>query len=199
MQIGHSGRKGSTQVGWEQMDHPLGEGQLAARRAVADSVHERCFPDTAGDDARRHAANTRRVRPLYGAGQRGRLRHARAAHGARLPARELHLAADECAQRRVRRIDRQPDALPARSVSRLPRRVAAGQADVGADLGDRLGAGRPARRGSRCARADAEGRRLRPDRRLRPARRCRSSGRSTGACSRRRSPTGLRNESASRR
>jgi anthraniloyl-CoA monooxygenase len=26
MQIGHSGRKGSTQLGWEQMDHPLGEG-----------------------------------------------------------------------------------------------------------------------------------------------------------------------------
>ncbi|HEV8094382.1 MAG TPA: bifunctional salicylyl-CoA 5-hydroxylase/oxidoreductase, partial [Burkholderiales bacterium] len=25
MQIGHSGRKGSTQLGWEQMDHPLGE------------------------------------------------------------------------------------------------------------------------------------------------------------------------------
>ena len=26
MQIGHSGRKGSTQLGWERMDHPLGSG-----------------------------------------------------------------------------------------------------------------------------------------------------------------------------
>jgi anthraniloyl-CoA monooxygenase len=26
MQIGHSGRKGSTQLGWERIDHPLGEG-----------------------------------------------------------------------------------------------------------------------------------------------------------------------------
>jgi anthraniloyl-CoA monooxygenase len=26
LQLGHAGRKGSTQVGWEQMDHPLGSG-----------------------------------------------------------------------------------------------------------------------------------------------------------------------------
>ena len=29
LQLGHSGRKGSTQVGWEQMDHPLPEGNWA--------------------------------------------------------------------------------------------------------------------------------------------------------------------------
>ena len=26
LQLGHSGRKGSTQLGWEEMDHPLPEG-----------------------------------------------------------------------------------------------------------------------------------------------------------------------------
>ena len=38
MQIGHSGRKGSTQLGWERMDHPLGAGQLAGRVGLADSL-----------------------------------------------------------------------------------------------------------------------------------------------------------------
>ena len=37
-QIGHSGRKGSTQLLWEGEDQPLPDGQLAADRAVAAAV-----------------------------------------------------------------------------------------------------------------------------------------------------------------
>jgi anthraniloyl-CoA monooxygenase len=35
MQIGHSGRKGSTQLGWERMDHPLGQGNWPTVSASA--------------------------------------------------------------------------------------------------------------------------------------------------------------------
>jgi anthraniloyl-CoA monooxygenase len=33
MQLGHSGRKGSTQLGWERMDHPLESGNWPVARA----------------------------------------------------------------------------------------------------------------------------------------------------------------------
>ena len=35
MQLGHSGPKGSTQLGWETMDAPLAQGQLGGDGAVA--------------------------------------------------------------------------------------------------------------------------------------------------------------------
>ncbi len=37
IQLGHSGPKGSTQLGWEEMDAPLARRELAGGRAVADS------------------------------------------------------------------------------------------------------------------------------------------------------------------
>jgi anthraniloyl-CoA monooxygenase len=74
MQIGHAGRKGSTQLGWERMDHPLekgnwpvvsaspipyyeGESQVPAeldaggmRKVVADFVRSTRYADEAGFD-----------------------------------------------------------------------------------------------------------------------------------------------------
>ena len=38
IQLGHSGPKGSTQLGWETMDAPLDRWQLADHRAVAGRV-----------------------------------------------------------------------------------------------------------------------------------------------------------------
>ena len=38
MQLGHSGRKGSTKLMWEGMDEPLPDGQLGGRRPVAAAV-----------------------------------------------------------------------------------------------------------------------------------------------------------------
>ena len=40
MQIGHSGRKGSTQLGWERIDHPLGEGNWPLLSASPIAYYE---------------------------------------------------------------------------------------------------------------------------------------------------------------
>jgi 2,4-dienoyl-CoA reductase-like NADH-dependent reductase (Old Yellow Enzyme family) len=70
MQLGHSGPKGSTQVGWEQPDEPLHR-QLAAaggqRRGLRPDQ-----PDSASDDARRHGpreGGVCAVHPLCGRGR----------------------------------------------------------------------------------------------------------------------------------
>ena len=41
LQLGHSGRKGSTQLGWEDIDHPLRGRQLAGAVGLADPVLRR--------------------------------------------------------------------------------------------------------------------------------------------------------------
>ena len=53
IQLGHSGPKGSTQLGWETMDAPLDERQLGGDGAVARGVVAG-QPGAARDDARRH-------------------------------------------------------------------------------------------------------------------------------------------------
>ena len=50
LQLGHSGRKGSTQLGWEEADHPLPCGQLADHFGVAAAVHRRREPGAEGSE-----------------------------------------------------------------------------------------------------------------------------------------------------
>ncbi len=47
LQIGHAGRKGSTQLGWEKMDHPLESGNWPRCLGVADSLLEGDIADAA--------------------------------------------------------------------------------------------------------------------------------------------------------
>ena len=103
LQLGHAGRKGSTQVGWEKMDHPLPEGNwpilapspLPYYEGISQVPVEMTRADM-DDGARGVCAR----HPLRAAGG---LRHARAAHGAWLPAGLLPLAAHQPSHRRVRR------------------------------------------------------------------------------------------------
>ena len=89
LQLGHSGGKGSTKLGWEGNDVPLDEGNwpvmAASRRALVAGQ-----PGAAADDPRRHGRGPRPVRRRGPHGPRGRLRHGRAARRARLSAVELH-------------------------------------------------------------------------------------------------------------
>jgi anthraniloyl-CoA monooxygenase len=97
-QIGHSGRKGSTQLGWEQMDAPLKDGNWEIVSASAMSLVEgQRHP--ARDHPRRHGPRARRVCQRGRNGRSRRLRHDRDARRARLPAVVLHLAAVEHPQR----------------------------------------------------------------------------------------------------
>ena len=175
-----------------------GERQLAGDLGFADSVLRGHLAGAARSDPAdmKGSPRIRKINPLR---RRGRLRHARAAHGARLSARQLHFAADEPADGRLRRDDRESHALPAGGVPRLPRRMAAGKAHVGAHLGHRLGAGRPLGGGAHRAHADAEAGRAAISSIARPGRPCLTSGRCTGGCTRRRTPTGYATRSASRR
>ena len=98
LQLGHAGRKGSTQLGWQEADHPLSSGnwpllapsplpylpgisQVPQEMTPAqmEAVTERFC---AGGDARR----------------RGGIRHARIAHGARLLAGKFPVAPDQCSE-----------------------------------------------------------------------------------------------------
>ena len=104
IQLGHSGRKGSTKLMWEGIDEPLRRGQLGGRRArrrcPTGPASTRCRASSTLDDLDEIKERVRRRRA---AGGRGRLRPARAALRARLPAVVVHLAADQPAHRRVRR------------------------------------------------------------------------------------------------
>ncbi len=60
MQLGHSGRKGSTKLMWEGIDEPLDRRQLAGRRAVAAALPAGRQPGAARADAR---PTWRRSRP----------------------------------------------------------------------------------------------------------------------------------------
>ena len=129
LQLGHSGRKGSTKLMWEGIDEPLPAGNWPV---VAPSP----LPYRPGVNQvpreltrRRAGRDPRAVRAVRRDGAPGRVRPARAALRARLPAVELHLAADQPAHRRVRRVPGQPAALPARGLRRAARGVAGGQAD----------------------------------------------------------------------
>ena len=138
LQLGHSGAKGSTRLGWEGNDVPLDDGNwpvMAASDVPWSPVNQVPRPMTRADmDA---------VRDQFVAAVRMGLEagfdmvELHAAHGYLLV--ELHHAAAEQAHRRIWRVTREPPALSARSVRGDARGLAERQADVGPHLGDRLG------------------------------------------------------------
>ena len=95
LQIGHAGRKGSTQLGWERADHPLAQGNwplwapsplpyLPGISQVPRAL-DRAGMQTITQDFVKSAQ----------LGRRCWIRHARVAHGARLSAGELSVAVDQ--------------------------------------------------------------------------------------------------------
>ena len=126
LQLGHSGPKGSTQLGWEERGRAAAGGQLAGHRSVAGRLVA-AQPGAARDDPRRHGPGAGRVRAGGDDGRARRLRHARAALRARLSAVGLHLAADQPPHRRLRRVARESHALSARGLSRRAGGVAGAQ------------------------------------------------------------------------
>ena len=145
IQLGHSGRKGSTRLMWEGMDSPLPDGNWEVcgpspipYAAASQTPRELTVAELRGD-----TGPVRRGGPGRGA---GRLRPARTALRARLPALVFPVPADQPAYRPVRRIAGRTAPLSARGLRRDPRGVARGPADDRPDLGDRLAPGRPGHR-----------------------------------------------------
>ena len=100
LQLGHSGAKGSTKLGWEGNDVPLDDGNWPVdggqRLALVAGQ-----PDPQGNDPRRHGPGPRPVRRRGAHGSRMRVRHGRAPRRPRLFAVELHHPAAEQAHRRL--------------------------------------------------------------------------------------------------
>ena len=153
MQLGHSGRKGSTQLGWERMDHPLESGNWPVVSASPIPYYEGVSQvprEMTRADMDKVVARLRKSPPCF-ADQAGfDMLELHMAHGYLLASFISPLTNQR--KDAVRRRDREPHAFPAGSVARLPRGVAEGKADVGAHLGDRLGAGRAVGRGPDGAR-----------------------------------------------
>ena len=194
MQLGHAGRKGATKLIWDGMDEPMEEGAwpLIAASAIPYYPHSQVpRAMTRG----RHGPGEATISSLP------RIRAERAG----FDMLELHcghgyLLASFISPLTNRRDDEYGGSLanrlryPAGSVRRHSRSVARRQAHVGAHLGHRLERGRPYRRriggsGARCfPKRDAIFSMSRPDR---P---CTTPNRCSAACSRRLSPTSIRNE-----
>ena len=141
LQLGHSGRKGSTQLGWEAMDHPIERAAdnwpLISASAAPLRGRAQRRPRRARPAKRWTRSRGISSRPP-GADSRGRFRHARTALRPRLSAGQLPLAPDQPADRRLWRIGGESRPLSAGGVRRHARGVAARQADVGAPVGQRL-------------------------------------------------------------
>ena len=142
LQLGHSGPKGSTKLGWEGMDEPLDDGNWALLAPSAVAVEPR-QPDAARDDARRHGR--RCAMPSCAATRAGEqagfdMLELHAAHGYLLSAFISPLT--------NRRTDDYGGSLqnrlrfPLEVFARDACGLAGAEADVGAHLGDRLGRGR---------------------------------------------------------
>ena len=99
-QIGHSGPKGSTQLGWQESDAPLESGNWPVM-AASDVAVVAAQPGAEADDPRRHGHGARPVRGVGRDGGALRLRHAGDPRRARLSAVVLHHAADQPAHRRT--------------------------------------------------------------------------------------------------
>jgi anthraniloyl-CoA monooxygenase len=134
LQLGHSGRKGSTRLMWEGMDEPLPDGnwEIVAPSPIAYTAANQIPRELTRDEM--DEIREQFVRAAE-AGVRVALR-------ARIPALELHLTDLEPANGRVRWSPGAPSALSARGVRRHSRGVAGAQADHRANLRDRLVPGR---------------------------------------------------------
>ncbi len=166
LQLGHAGRKGSTQLAWHEIDKPLPAGNWPI---VAPSP----LPYHPGESQVPRAmtrADMDKVRDDFVAATKMGIEcgfdmlELHMAHGYLL-ATFISPITNQRA-RRVRRQAREPHAFSARGVRGVPRGMARGQADVGAPLGDRLDSRRPHRRRHGRDREGAQGARLRPHRRL---------------------------------
>ena len=138
LQLGHSGGKGSTRLGWEGNDVPLDDGNWPVI-AASDVPLVAGQPGADADDPRRHGHGPRPVRRRGADGARMRLRHGRAARRARLSARPA--SSPRCrtgAPTNMAAASKTACAIRSKS-SRRCARPGRGQADVGAHLGDRLG------------------------------------------------------------
>ena len=137
LQLGHSGPKGSTRVGWEGYDVPLESGNWPVM-AASDVPWSERQPGAAADDPRRHGRGARAVRRLGADGPGGGVRHGRAPRRPRLSPLQLHHAADQQAHGRIWRQPGEPPALPAGDIPGDAGGLAGRQADVGANLRQRL-------------------------------------------------------------
>ena len=116
VQLGHSGPKGSTQLGWQTMDAPLTEDNwpVIGPSPVAWSPHNQVPREMTRADM---DAGAGRLRARGEHGRTRRLRPARAALRARLSPVGVHHAADQPPHRRLRRVTRESPALSARGLS----------------------------------------------------------------------------------
>ncbi len=199
LQLGHSGRKGSTQLGWQDEDRPLPSGNW---ETLAPSPLP--YLDGISMPPREMTrADMDRVLGEFVQGAHyalaGRLRHARAAHGARLPARELPLAADQPAQRTdTAATSAIACAIRSRSWPPCARRGPSGRSRYASPRATGRRAGSPRTSWSPIGARD-EGGRAPTSSTSRAARPCPGRSRCTAACGRRRSPTWCATSSASRR
>ena len=152
IQLGHSGRKGSTRLMWEGMDDPLPEGNW-------EVCGPSPLPYKAGgqvprslDEAELCAIRDQFVAAAQAAARAGfDLLELHCAHGYLLSSFLSPLTNQRTDQ--LRRVAGRPAPLPALGLRRDPRRLAAGPADDGADLGHRLVRGRRGGGGGRRDRA----------------------------------------------
>ena len=151
LQLGHSGRKGSTRRGWEGMDHPLDDGNWEIVAASPLAFHEfmhvpreitRAEMDRVRDDYAQAALNA----------EQRRLRHDRSALRPWVSAVGFHFAAEQSTHRRLWRQFGKPHALSARGVRHGARALAEAQTHFSTHFRHRLGAGRDhaRRRAPRC-------------------------------------------------
>ncbi len=98
-QIGHSGPKGSTQLGWERATAAAEQDNWPVMRGLRRRVVA-AQPGAEADDPRRHGSGARPVRGVGRDGGALRLRHAGDPRRAWLPAVVLHHAADQPPHRR---------------------------------------------------------------------------------------------------
>ena len=94
LQLGHSGAKGSTELGWVEDNRPLATGNWPIL-SVSEVPWSPQNQTPKAMDRADMDRDPRRLRRRRRDGRALRLRHARAAHGARLPALGLHHAADQ--------------------------------------------------------------------------------------------------------
>ena len=156
IQLGHAGRKGSTQLDWEGPNEPLEDGDWPIVSASPIGFL-RAQPGPGGAGRGGHGRPGRRLRALHGDGDRGRLRHRRDPHGARLPSRQLPVPPDQRAHRPLRREPGESAALPAAGGFGGPGAVAGRETALGAAVGGGLVARRQRTRGRGRDRAGAEG------------------------------------------